>query len=77
MTQRGGEDPAVDLGQRLAAVGGRGDGDIGEPPQDLRQDDAGVAARTVQCARGERGRHQGHVVDAGARRRPAPTPHAS
>ncbi len=67
MAQRGAEDGAIDVGQRPAAVGGCGGGDVGEPAQDLGQDDARIAACAVQRATCQRGGDLRNVIGAGLR----------
>ena len=75
MAQGRAEDRAVDVGEVAVALGGRLGGDVGEATQDLRQDDPGVAAGTLQRALGERGGHRDDVAVGGANR-PARTPRA-
>ena len=75
MTQRRGEDSAVDVGQLAASLGGGLGGHVGQAAQNLRQDHPGVAPGAVQRAVGQGRGHLGHVA-AGAERLPAPRPSA-
>ena len=74
MPQRGAQDRAVDVGEIAVALVGRLGGDVGEAAQDLRQDDARVAAGALQRALGERGGHRHHVD---RRRRESARAHAA
>ena len=54
--QCGAQQRGIDLVQFVIGVGSSACGHVGDAPQDLRQNHTGVAARTVQRARGQSSR---------------------